>query len=68
VDRNGKLIESWDQHNKLFVRPHRILANPYDPDRHVWLVDDGAHALYKFTRDGKTLVQTITFFGARASY
>ena len=25
----------------------------------MWLVDDGAHAIYKFTRDGKTLVQTI---------
>ena len=49
VDRNGKLIESWEQHNKLFVRPHRILVNPYDPERHVWLVDDGAHAIYKFT-------------------
>jgi peptidylamidoglycolate lyase len=59
VDRNGKLIESWEQHNKLFVRPHRILVNPYDQERHVWLVDDGAHAVYKFTRDGKKLVQTI---------
>jgi peptidylamidoglycolate lyase len=59
VDRNGKLIESWEQHNKLFVRPHRVLVNPYDPERHVWLVDDGAHAIYKFTRDGKKLVQTI---------
>jgi len=59
VDRNGKLIESWDQHNKMFVRPHRVLVNPYDPERHVWLVDDGAHAIYKFTRDGKTLVMTV---------
>jgi hypothetical protein len=59
VDRNGRLVESWEQHNKMFVRPHRVLVNPYDPDRHVWLVDDGAHAIYKFTRDGKTLVQTI---------
>jgi peptidylamidoglycolate lyase len=59
VDRNGKMIESWEQHNKLFVRPHRVLVNPYDPERHVWLVDDGAHAIYKFTRDGKKLVQTI---------
>ena len=59
VDREGKLIESWEQHNKLFVRPHRVLVNPYDPQRHIWLVDDGAHAIYKFTRDGKTLVQTI---------
>ncbi len=59
VDRNGKLIESWEQHNKLFVRPHRILVSPYDPERHVWLVDDGAHAIYKFTRDGKKLVMTV---------
>ncbi len=59
VDRNGKLIESWEQHNKLFVRPHRVLVNPYDPERHVWLVDDGAHAIYKMTRDGKKIVQTI---------
>jgi peptidylamidoglycolate lyase len=59
VDRNGKLIESWEQHNKLFVRPHRVLVSPYDAERHVWLVDDGAHAIFKFTRDGKTLVQTI---------
>jgi hypothetical protein len=59
VDRNGRLIESWEQHNQLFVRPHRVLVNPYDPQRHIWLVDDGVHALYKFTRDGKQLVQTI---------
>jgi peptidylamidoglycolate lyase len=59
VDRNGRLIESWEQHNKLFKRPHRIIVNPHDPQRHVWLVDDGQHALFKFTRDGKQLVQTI---------
>src|SRR5919106_6535844 len=59
VDRNGKLIETWDQHNQKFVRPHRILVSPYDADRHIWLVDDGAHAIYKFTRDGKQLVMTL---------
>src|SRR5512134_1094684 len=59
VDRNGKLIESWEQHNKLFVRPHRVLMNPYDPERHIWLVDDGAHSVYKFTNDGKKLVMTV---------
>ena len=59
VDRNGRLVESWEQHNKLFVRPHRVLVSPYDPERHVWLVDDGAHAIYKFTRDGKKLVMTL---------
>jgi hypothetical protein len=62
VDRNGRLVESWEQHNKLFVRPHRVLINPYDPDRHIWLVDDGAHSIYKFTRDGKKLVMTLGEF------
>jgi peptidylamidoglycolate lyase len=58
VDANGKMIETWDQHNKLFVRPHRVLVNPYDPQKHLWFVDDGAHAIYKFSPEGK-LVQTI---------
>ena len=58
VDRSGKLLESWEQHNKMFVRPHRVLVSPYDSDRHIWLVDDGAHAVYKFTRDGK-LAMTV---------
>ena len=61
VDRNGKLIESWEQHNKLFVRPHRILVNPHDPDRHIWLVDDGAQMIYKFTRDGKLVMSLGEF-------
>ncbi|MGE3843326.1 MAG: hypothetical protein AB7I50_17285 [Vicinamibacterales bacterium] len=59
VDRSGRLIESWEQHNKLFVRPHRVLVNPHDAERHVWLVDDGAQAIFRFTRDGRQLVQTI---------
>ena len=61
-DRNGKLVESWEQHNKLFVRPHRVVFNPYDPERNVWLVDDGAHSVYKFTRDGKKLLMTLGEF------
>jgi peptidylamidoglycolate lyase len=59
VNRDGKLIESWEQHNKMFVRPHRVLQSPYDPEKHVWLIDDGAHAIYKFTNDGKKLVMTV---------
>jgi peptidylamidoglycolate lyase len=62
VDRNGRLVESWEQHNKLFVRPHRVLISPYDPERHVWLVDDGAHSIYKFTNDGRKLVMTLGEF------
>jgi 6-bladed beta-propeller len=62
VNREGKLIESWEQHNKLFVRPHRVLISPYDPERHIWLVDDGAHMVYKFTNDGKKLVMSLGEF------
>ena len=59
VNRDGKKIDSWEQHNKLFVRPHKVLISPYDPEKHVWLVDDGAHAVYKFTNDGKKLVMQL---------
>ena len=44
------------------MRPHRVLINPYDPEKHVWLVDDGAHSIYKFTNDGKKLVMTLGEF------
>jgi len=30
-----------------------------DAQKHVWIVDDHTHAIYKFTNDGKQLVQTI---------
>lgn len=56
VNKQGKMVDSWEQHNALFVRPHRVLISPYDPEKHVWLVDDGAHKVYKFTNDGKKLV------------
>lgn len=59
VDANGKIIEQWAQWDKIFKRPHYIVINPYDPEKHVWVVDDHMHAIYKFTHDGKELVQTI---------
>ena len=58
-NKEGRLVESWEQHNRLFVRPHRVLMDPYDPERHVWLVDDGAHQIFKFTRDGQRIVMTL---------
>ena len=39
--------------------PHSVNINPYDPEKHVWVVDDHMHAIYKFSHDGKQLVQTI---------
>ena len=62
VDGNGKLIEAWNQWDKLFEwgrGPHQVYISPYDPERHVWVVDDMRHVIYKFTHDGKRLVQTL---------
>jgi streptogramin lyase len=59
VDANGNIIELWTQWDKIFKRPHYVAINPYDPDKHVWVVDDHMHAIYKFTHDGKELVETI---------
>ena len=58
-DRAGTLIEEWTQWDELLARPHSIYVSPYDPEKHVWVVDDGRHAIFKFTNDGKELVQTI---------
>ncbi len=62
VDRDGKLVESWTQHDVLLSKggkgPHKIKMNPYDPEKHVWVVTDSGDAVYKFTHDGK-LVMTL---------
>jgi len=59
VDAQGNIIEEWTQWDKLFKRPHSVYISPYDAQKHVWVVDDHTHAIYKFTHDGKQLVQTI---------
>jgi len=59
LDRSGKIVESWRQHDDKFVRPHRIVISPYDPQKHVWLVDDGAHQVFKFTHDGAVTVERL---------
>jgi peptidylamidoglycolate lyase len=66
VNRNGEKIteEAWAQWDSLLKRPHGIYQNPYDPEKHVWVVDDGpGHAVYKFTNDGKSLVLTLGVTG-----
>jgi peptidylamidoglycolate lyase len=62
VNRDGQMVDSWEQHNQRFVRPHKVLINPYDPAKHVWLVDDGAHQIFKLTNDGKQIVLTLGEF------
>jgi DNA-binding beta-propeller fold protein YncE len=59
VNRSGRIIERWTQWDSILQRPHFIAISPYDPDRHVWIVDDNLHVIYKFSNDGKRLVQTL---------
>ena len=36
-----------------------MAINPYDPEKHVWVVDDQLHQVFKFTNDGEELVLTL---------
>jgi len=59
ADSNGNIIERWTQWDKILQRPHFVAINPYDPEKHVWIVDDHMGVIYKFSHDGKELLQTI---------
>ena len=59
VDANGNMIDDWTMWGKMLRRPHSITMNPYDPEKHIWVVDDQGHAVYEFTHDGKELVKTL---------
>ena len=59
VNRNGQLVEAWTQWDKLFVTPHKLTMSPYDPEKHLWVIDDAAQQIFKFTHDGKRLVMTL---------
>ncbi|MGH9145382.1 MAG: peptidyl-alpha-hydroxyglycine alpha-amidating lyase family protein [Vicinamibacterales bacterium] len=58
-DAQGNLIEDWTQWDKMFRRPHAIYISPYDPQKNIWIVDDYRHAIFKFSNDGKKLLQTL---------
>ena len=60
-DRRGQLVDSWAQHKDLFTEgaAHRIQIDPYDPDKHVWLVEHRTHQILKFTNDGSRLVMRL---------
>ena len=62
VDGAGKMIESWTQWDHLFQGgrgPHKVKISPYDPQRHVWVIDDLRQQVFKFTHDGKQLVMML---------
>ena len=59
VDAAGNITEQWTQYDSRWSRPHYVAINPYDAEKHVWLVDDQGHAVYEMTNDGKQIVQTL---------
>jgi len=59
VDATGNIVEAWTQWDKLFKHPHAVFISPYDPEKNVWVVDDYRQAIFKFSNDGKKLLQTI---------
>jgi len=65
VDRNGNVVESWNQWDHLFERtdrnpgPHRIRISPFDPQRRVWVIDESAQQVHAFSNDGSQLLLTL---------
>ena len=68
VDGEGNLVDDWPHADSLFAQlpcgrgPHQIKMNPYDPDKHVWIIDDQLHVIYRFTYEGE-LVHTLGELG-----
>jgi DNA-binding beta-propeller fold protein YncE len=58
VNGNGEVTEDWSQWDDQFILPHNLFINPFDPERHLWVVDLG-HMVFKFTNDGKELVMKL---------
>jgi len=50
-DQEGNFLASWGA--GFFKRPHGLTLGP---DKTIYLVDDGAHAVYQFTLEGKLLL------------
>jgi peptidylamidoglycolate lyase len=59
VDAEGNIVEEWTQWDDLWYRPHDVEISPYDPEKHVWIVDADGHMVHKFTNDGSELVLTL---------
>ena len=56
-DRSGKVTESWDQWSSILPDVQQVQANPYDPERRLWIAT--GRGLVQLTRDGKRHVNTL---------
>ena len=64
VDRDGNIAERWTQWDSILNKPHQVYISPYDPERHVWVVERGGGRgvnmqILKFTNDGSELVMKL---------
>ena len=64
ADGEGNIVERWTQWDSIVNRPHQVYISPYDPERHVWVVERGGGrnvpmSVLKFTNDGKQLVMRL---------
>jgi len=59
LNADGKVVEDWSQWNDSVILPHSVEFNPYDPEKHVWLVDREGDQILEFTSDGKKLVMRL---------
>ena len=64
VDRDGNITENWSRWDSIFNKPHQLYISPYDPERHVWVVERGGGRdvnmqVLKFSNDGSELVMRL---------
>ena len=59
ADRDGNIVEVWSQWDSILRLPHHLFISPYDPERHLWVVERGHMQVLKFTNDGSELVMRI---------
>jgi hypothetical protein len=64
VNRHGDIVENWKQWDSTLNKPHQVYISPYDPERHVWIVERGGGRgvhmqILKFTNDGSELVMRL---------
>ena len=59
LNADGKVMEDWSQWNDLITLPHSVVINPYDKERHIWIIDREGQQILKLTNDGKKLVLKI---------
>lgn len=67
VDGQGNVTKNWSKWDTIFNTPHQVYISPYDPERHIYIIERGGkqpgpngrdvhEAVYKFTNDGETMV------------